>query len=293
MSLAVAEKSLSLIDRQMTHLTRLVDDLLDVGRIAAGKIELRRSRCRRARSSRSASRPPSRRWPRSPQPVRVTAATEEHPAVRGPHAAGAGDPEPAAQCLQVLAAGRADLDYVDGPPPHAGDPDHRPWPGHHARVARQHLRPVRAGRPPRQHGAGRAGHRAVAVPLAGGDAWRLGLGRERGPGWAPRSRCNRRWRRRSIQAARTPMPPPAPARRCACCWWTTTATPPTAWRSCSRCPGHAVDDCLLMAWKPCTRRRALRRHVALIDLAMPGMDGFAVVHAHARDAHLTNTRYIA
>lgn len=34
-------KSVGLVERQMSHLTRLVDDLLDVGRIAAGKIELR------------------------------------------------------------------------------------------------------------------------------------------------------------------------------------------------------------------------------------------------------------
>jgi len=35
------QKSVSLVERQMAHLTRLVDDLLDVGRIAAGKIDLR------------------------------------------------------------------------------------------------------------------------------------------------------------------------------------------------------------------------------------------------------------
>ncbi|RZT42179.1 PAS domain-containing hybrid sensor histidine kinase/response regulator [Cupriavidus agavae] len=34
-------KSMGLVERQMSHLTRLVDDLLDVGRIAAGKIDLR------------------------------------------------------------------------------------------------------------------------------------------------------------------------------------------------------------------------------------------------------------
>lgn len=39
---AATDKGLGLIERQVTHLSRLVDDLLDVGRIAAGKIELRR-----------------------------------------------------------------------------------------------------------------------------------------------------------------------------------------------------------------------------------------------------------
>ncbi|MGO4302076.1 hybrid sensor histidine kinase/response regulator [Cupriavidus sp. RAF12] len=38
---ASTAKSVSLIARQMAHLTRLVDDLLDIGRIASGKIDLR------------------------------------------------------------------------------------------------------------------------------------------------------------------------------------------------------------------------------------------------------------
>ena len=32
-----------MMDRQLNHLVHLVDDLLDVGRISTGKIELRRS----------------------------------------------------------------------------------------------------------------------------------------------------------------------------------------------------------------------------------------------------------
>jgi signal transduction histidine kinase/ActR/RegA family two-component response regulator len=38
------ERELTIIDRQVTHLARLVDDLLDVSRIAQGKIELKRER---------------------------------------------------------------------------------------------------------------------------------------------------------------------------------------------------------------------------------------------------------
>jgi PAS domain S-box-containing protein len=38
---ALANKSLALIERQVTHLSRLVDDLLDIGRITSGRIELR------------------------------------------------------------------------------------------------------------------------------------------------------------------------------------------------------------------------------------------------------------
>lgn len=40
---ALVRKNLAVVRRQLTHLTRLVDDLLDVGRIAAGKLELQRS----------------------------------------------------------------------------------------------------------------------------------------------------------------------------------------------------------------------------------------------------------
>jgi PAS domain S-box-containing protein len=38
----------AIIDRQIAHLVRLVDDLLDISRIAQGRIELRRERCRLA-----------------------------------------------------------------------------------------------------------------------------------------------------------------------------------------------------------------------------------------------------
>lgn len=41
--LSLVKANLGIVGRQLRHLTRLVDDLLDVGRIAAGKLELRRS----------------------------------------------------------------------------------------------------------------------------------------------------------------------------------------------------------------------------------------------------------
>ncbi|GAB3093100.1 PAS domain-containing hybrid sensor histidine kinase/response regulator [Cupriavidus yeoncheonensis] len=40
---SLVRANLGIVARQLRHLTRLVDDLLDVGRIAAGKLELRRS----------------------------------------------------------------------------------------------------------------------------------------------------------------------------------------------------------------------------------------------------------
>ena len=41
-SAAMVSETVSMMDRQMTHLVRLVDDLLDVSRITSGKLELRR-----------------------------------------------------------------------------------------------------------------------------------------------------------------------------------------------------------------------------------------------------------
>src|SRR5205807_1592908 len=38
------ERAYAMIDRQVTHLTRLVDDLLDVSRITRGRIELHKER---------------------------------------------------------------------------------------------------------------------------------------------------------------------------------------------------------------------------------------------------------
>jgi PAS domain S-box-containing protein len=37
------QRTIEMMNRQLTHLVRLVDDLLDVGRISSGKIELRRT----------------------------------------------------------------------------------------------------------------------------------------------------------------------------------------------------------------------------------------------------------
>ncbi len=43
---ATLQRTVAMMDRQLSHLVRLVDDLLDVGRISSGKIDLRRNRVR-------------------------------------------------------------------------------------------------------------------------------------------------------------------------------------------------------------------------------------------------------
>ena len=71
--LAPAEPKLTwatdVMDRQVQHLTRLVDDLLDVARISQGKIALQTRAARPARrASRTASRPRSRSLDGAPPP---------------------------------------------------------------------------------------------------------------------------------------------------------------------------------------------------------------------------------
>ena len=96
------------IARQVTHMTKLVDDLLDVSRVTRGLIELRprrgRPRCRRARPCDRAGAPGDRgagatasSCAAAPSPARVHGDA---------HAAGAGDRQPAQQRGQVHAAGR-------------------------------------------------------------------------------------------------------------------------------------------------------------------------------------------
>ena len=51
-----AERARAVIERQVDHLIHLVDDLIDVARIARGKIELRSSRSSSPTSSASRSR---------------------------------------------------------------------------------------------------------------------------------------------------------------------------------------------------------------------------------------------
>ena len=54
-----AERERAIIERQVKHLVRLVDDLLDVSRITRGKIELKRERG----ASSPTSSPRRSRWP--------------------------------------------------------------------------------------------------------------------------------------------------------------------------------------------------------------------------------------
>ena len=220
-----------MIERQVEHLTRLVDDLLDVSRITRGKIELQRERRRLpVRSWRARSRPPAADR-RAGTPLELD-LPDEPVSIEGDRRAGAGDrcnllttprstPSPAAGSALTEARG-----------PGRGDP----CPDTGIGIAPDmpaDLRPVHAGGASRS-AAGRAGHRADAGPQPRRDARRTRRRAQRGVG------------RGSEFVVRLPvMAPQAPPRRVRAergavprrpargCWSsTTTTTPARRWRSC-------------------------------------------------------------
>ena len=106
------------IDRQVTHLTRLVDDLLDISRITSGKITLamRAGRFAGRRRARDRSREPAHRRPRaSACRVAWRSAADRR---RRRHAAGADRRESPQQRGQVHAGGRPHLAVVAAGPGH-------------------------------------------------------------------------------------------------------------------------------------------------------------------------------
>ena len=97
----------AMAERQVVHLARLIDDLMDVARISRGKIELRKEVVDLATVGEPGRRdgpPPDRRAP--PRPDRLPARRGD-PAGGRPDEAGAGLVEPAEQRRQVHRAGRA------------------------------------------------------------------------------------------------------------------------------------------------------------------------------------------
>ena len=106
---ATSTESHAMIERQVGHLTRLVDDLLDVSRITRGKIELHRERVELATAVRGAIEMVDGYVRRRGHELVVSLPERADLARRRPDPAGAGDLQPAAQRRQVHRAGRADL----------------------------------------------------------------------------------------------------------------------------------------------------------------------------------------
>ena len=103
--------AINIITRQLKHLTRLIDDLLDISRISRGKIELRRDILDVAPSLDAADRDRAETHrgtkayaPHGDQPGKSVGG-------RGPDAARASGRKPAHQCRQVQRQRRGDLAF--------------------------------------------------------------------------------------------------------------------------------------------------------------------------------------
>ena len=233
---ATVERSREMMERQVQHLVRLVDDLLDVSRVMRGKIELRKERVELATVVARAVETAQPLIEAQGHELTVTLPPESLPLEA--------DPVRLAQVVGNLltnaakyteANGRIRLTALregDEAVLRVRDDGHRHRPGH----AAPHLRVVRAGGPCDRQVARRAGHRPDAREESRGDAQRDSRG--------PQRRAGERERVRRPAAALDPGPGRAggtecgeqvqvtPPRAIGCWWLMTTKTPPTAWPCC-------------------------------------------------------------
>jgi len=178
------DKARAIMERQLSHMVRLIDDLLDVSRISRGKLELKRERVELASvlsQAVEACRPLAEPCPSGDrgQPARGT----DLPGCR-PGAAGAGLRKHPQQLLQVHRPGGKDLVHGRAPGRRGRGEDQGQRHRHPARQAGRHLRNLRAGRPDAGAVARRPRHRPDARAAARRDARRHGDGPQRraGPG---------------------------------------------------------------------------------------------------------------
>ena len=188
-----------IMERQLEHLVRLVDDLLNVSRITRGKIELRKERLDVAKVIESAletSRPLVEAGghqlsvAQSPTPVYV---------IGRPDAAGPSRLESAQQFGQIHAAGRPDSARRRARRRRSADPSARQRPRHPRRNARQSVRHVYPSRSDARTGPRGPRHRADLGAPARGNARRPRRGVQRRSRQGervchPSARCPRRCR---------------------------------------------------------------------------------------------------
>ena len=275
-----------LIDRQVSHLSRLVDDLLDVSRITSGKITLQKEpprpgRCSSSRAVESTRSAAGGTEPHAlPDPAQRAAARRRrrHPPLPG-------RAQPAQQRGQVHAGRRADL----GQP---GD----------ATAARPSCRcatTASAWRPTCSRACStcspRASARSTARKAASGSASRSCAARRharrlgaRRPARAPAQGSEFVVRLPALARAvpeATPGREPAdpPHRRGAACWSsTTTPTPRSRWRRCSR-SGATTSTSPSDGPAALALAADRRPEVVLLDIGLPGMTGYEVAQRLARD----------
>ena len=243
-----ATEAQAIIDRQVAQLTRLVDDLLDVTRIARGKIQLQRERLDltswRAAPSRTTGRSSSKSG------IRLRGALRRRPR-SGSTATERASPRSSATCSQNAAKFT----------PHGGEVDRRARSARDGRgavltvrdtgvgIEPEHaaaaLRAVRAGRAHARPQQGRARARARAGEGARRDARRLG---ERSSDGAGQGRdvhdhaCRSTRRAPAARAARPGLA--AMPRRAACSSSRTTRTPPSSLRESSSSTGTSCEVAL-------------------------------------------------
>ena len=166
--------SVKVIEDQVKHMTRMVDDLLDVSRITRGKVVLQKEPVELAMVvdlAVEASRPLIEDCHH-----RLTVTLPEHPVLLEV------DPARMAQVLSNLLNNAAKYTDEGGEIAlsaeqhgrEVADPRPRQRDGHRAGALAPHLRHVHPGRPDPVAVARRAGDRADPGPLAGGDAPRPG-----------------------------------------------------------------------------------------------------------------------
>ena len=232
--------SVAVIQRQVEHLVRLIDDLVDVSRITRGLISLRRHAGARVERRHAGDRvePPGHR--RAPASAARAPAVERAVGGRRRRAVGPGARQHPEQRRQVHRPGGTN--HARRPLGGCGchDPDHRLGCRDRGRDAPAGVRVVHAIRPAAGSDVEWIGHRSRAGAAPRRDARRDGRSRERGPrAWNdgdrdPATRVGRR--RRTGRPRGDPTFRRRPSHRFQTCrraesWSsTTTKTPPKPWR---------------------------------------------------------------
>ena len=293
------ERIQRIIERQVRHMVRLVDDLLDVSRITRGRVELRRERVSVgdvvARAAEAA------------RPLLDERGHELAVAVPAEPVVVDGDPVRLEQVARQPAAQRRALHRRRGATSRS-----RSW---RRAATRSSASPTTAWGSRRRCWSASSSlrpGRAPAQPAGGGPGHRPDPGAQ--PRGAPRRGAWRRAARGPGQGSefivRLPLAAPAPAAGAedrlpgpeaeagtppagGCCSWTTTWTPRTAWPTILRAAGHEVtvvyDGATALA-----RAAETEFDFVLLDIALPdGLDGYEVARRLRSEGTLRGATLIA